>query len=1276
MKLELKMKTFVALAVAVLAIAVLASTAHGVGLITPTVTDFSTQLTDLGWGYNRDAVNCVNGSGLTGPGNAGDGHVNYEDPSVVWTTVGSYEVTDYDPYITFDLGDVYDVTGIREWGYNSNFQVGTPPVNIAIIGPDEVDVYTSTDGVNFTLATTVNFALAPGVDGYGGNDIAVNLPGVRYIKLDIITNHDGAVFDGTGSNGGLIDGRSLTGLSEIRFEKAGPAAANPDPYDGQENLCSNVVLSWTPGKDADKHDVYFGTDEAKVTDANRANPLGVLVSEDQALNYYPASGTLSLDFGKTYYWRIDEVADLTVYEGEVWSFTLEPYSYSLPGEIDATASSVAEPDDQLQPVNTVNGSGLDVTGLLHGDSAFGSMWLSSVGGPQPTRIEYKFDRLYKLHEMWVWNFNGYLATSALLTPTVADVSSQNPVGFDRAAVYSVDGSGLTGDGSAGSTHAQGEGGVAWTTSGPYDATDYDPYITYDLGDIHDVTLIREWGYNSAFQDATLAAAGVNISIVGPNQVDVYTSVDNVTYTLAGTVNFALAPGTDGYAGNEIAVNYIGVRYIKLDIMTNHDGAVFDGTGAQGGLIDGRGLTGLSEIRFEKAVPPTTTHYGFKNVTIEYSADDITYTPLGTTHEFSEATGAVDYPHNTTIDFEGVEAQYVRLTANSNHGLSNQYGLSEVRFFSLPTRAREPGPENNATGVALDVVLTWTPGREAATHDVYLGADWQAVADSTVDPCSIPAGGTCRASYGPLSLELGKIYYWKVNEVNLAEEPNTWEGDVWSFSTPEYVVVEDFEDYNDTAGFEVFSTWSDGWQVDANGSQIGYLDAPYLEQTIVHGGSWSAPLHYDNTDTVVNVVNSEVTRTFDSPQNWSTDDIRALTLFFYGQAGNTTPSAGEQMYVKLNDVKVAYDGDMADITQEQWHQWDIDLALFGVNLANVTTISIGFDRGASPASGVVYFDDIRLYPSRCVPSKMQAAADFDNDCKVGYSDLDIMVNNWLISNYEVTPAAPEDVNLVAYWKLDENTGTLVGDETGNHDGFITDPFSVTWGTGKFGAGLEFDGVQGEVDCGDINLPGSVTISAWLKPDATGSNTYRRAVSKGNYANGWHLGLAEYKDGYYVIDGAEFSLTEDLGTLRTIGGTTSLEAHTWHHIVGVYDIDTDTMSLYVNGNLENSTAISPTSAGIMLNDNMFMIGRAEPEGGYGRWPGSVDEIRYYNRALSDGEAAWLAGKTTPFTLPLHLLLTPADPAINMYDDGTIDIINFKDFAKLMNEWLEEPLLWPAP
>ena len=75
--------------------------------------------------------------------------------------------------------------------------------------------------------------------GYAGHAIPVDYRGIRYIKLDIRTNHDGAVFNGTGSIRGLADGRSLTGLSEIRFE--GPATAAPALRISAIRYAGNVV---------------------------------------------------------------------------------------------------------------------------------------------------------------------------------------------------------------------------------------------------------------------------------------------------------------------------------------------------------------------------------------------------------------------------------------------------------------------------------------------------------------------------------------------------------------------------------------------------------------------------------------------------------------------------------------------------------------------------------------------------------------------------------------------------------------------------------------------------------------------------------------------------------------------------------------------------------------------------------------------------------------------------------------------------------------------------
>jgi hypothetical protein len=70
--------------------------------------------------------------------------------------------------------------------------------------------------------------------------------------------------------------------------------------------------------------------------------------------------------------------------------------------------------------------------------------------------------------------------------------------------------------------------------------------------------------------------------------------------------------------------------------------------------------------------------------------------------------------------------------------------------------------------------------------------------------------------------------------------------------------------------------------------------------------------------------------------------------------------------EVNGSNVTYVGDVADIKQPSWQQWNIDLALFGVDLRNIKRLAIAFSDEINLAPGglgVVYFDDIGLYPLR-------------------------------------------------------------------------------------------------------------------------------------------------------------------------------------------------------------------------------------------------------------------------------------------------------------------------
>jgi hypothetical protein len=180
-------------------------------------------------------------------------------------------------------------------------------------------------------------------------------------------------------------------------------------------------------------------------------------------------------------------------------------------------------------------------------------------------------------------------------------------------------------------------------------------------------------------------------------------------------------------------------------------------------------------------------------------------------------------------------------------------------------------------------------------------------------------------------------------------------------------VDDFEDY-DAADNQIWYAWHDGLGYgtpgvepyapgNGTGSAVGDDTTPsYTEETIVHGGSQSMSFWYDNSI----LRYSEATLTLTYPRDWTENGITTLSIWFRGDSAN----AAETLYVVLNGSAVVTH-DNPDAAQETtWTEWTIDLQTFGVNLANVNTIGLGLGDRNNPqagGSGVMYFDDIRLYP---------------------------------------------------------------------------------------------------------------------------------------------------------------------------------------------------------------------------------------------------------------------------------------------------------------------------
>jgi len=280
---------------------------------------------------------------------------------------------------------------------------------------------------------------------------------------------------------------------------------------------------------------------------------------------------------------------------------------------------------------------------------------------------------------------------------------------------------------------------------------------------------------------------------------------------------------------------------------------------------------------------------------------------------------------------------------------------DVWSFTTEGAVGNPSPANGAVDVTQTPVLTWTPGVFGASHEVNFGTDASSLEHKG-------SGNLGSESFDPGQLEWNTTYYWRIDEANNANADSPWTGPDWSFTTANFLIVDDFESYNnldpsDPESNRIFNAWIDGLDNPANGSIVGYENPPFAEQTIVHGGNQSMPLYYDNS-----VGYSEATLTLTYPRDWTEKGVNTLTICFRGNSDN----AAETLYVALNGNAIVTNDnpDAAQVTT--WTEWNIDLQAFadqGVNLANVNTITLGLGNKNNPVaggSGMMYFDDIRLY----------------------------------------------------------------------------------------------------------------------------------------------------------------------------------------------------------------------------------------------------------------------------------------------------------------------------
>ncbi|MHC4596944.1 MAG: LamG domain-containing protein, partial [Planctomycetota bacterium] len=341
------------------------------------------------------------------------------------------------------------------------------------------------------------------------------------------------------------------------------------------------------------------------------------------------------------------------------------------------------------------------------------------------------------------------------------------------------------------------------------------------------------------------------------------------------------------------------------------------------------------------------------------------------------------------------------------------------------------------------------------------------------------------------------------------------------------------------------------------------------------------LAYNNTG---GATYSEAELTLSPAQDWGKHGVKALSLWFTGDPNNTAA----QMYVKINGSKVVYDGDATNLTIKSWQPWNIDLAASGVNVTNVTKLAIGID--GNGAAGILYFDDIRLYP-------------YDR---------------------QLTPPAETDpANLVGHWQLDGNFDDSSGN--GRHGTAMGNP---TFVAGRIGQAISLDGMGDYVnitgykgilvDTNNVQQP--FTIACWFKTTGNGE-----LVTWGETSPVGHRMT-------FRVNGGRLRTEHGDGNIQ---GDRACNDGQWHHaavtIARGAAVSTPGAGLWLDGFFDLRASTDGGTAPYVLTAGADVsIGRrADNDSRY--FIGTIDDVRIYDRVLTEEEIAWLVGKIKPFDKP---------------------------------------------
>ena len=385
--------------------------------------------------------------------------------------------------------------------------------------------------------------------------------------------------------------------------------------------------------------------------------------------------------------------------------------------------------------------------------------------------------------------------------------------------------------------------------------------------------------------------------------------------------------------------------------------------------------------------PLTGKYTFKAATddgVLLWVNGVEMADSWRTQSIEEQSGTINL---VAGEFASIKMLYFAATGNAQAELRWAHDMIPLEIIpaaalSPPIRAGLPNPLSEAMNVTQTPTLEWTAGGQAAQHDVYFGTDADAVATADTSTADIYQGRQAETNFSPAKIEWNTMYYWRVDEINDVNPDSPWKGAVWSFTTADFLIVDDFESY-DAYDDQIWWTWKDGLGFAAHddqpafggngtGSAVGdETTVSFTEEGTRHGGAQAMPFFYDNNKQGF-AKHSEAEMTLTASRDWTEEGVVELSLWFHGDPAN----AAERLYVAVSNAggqaMVVYHDDPAATQTDAWTEWVIPLQTLadqGIDLTNIDKIALGVGtRGnmtAPGGAGKMLFDDIRLYRPRNV-----------------------------------------------------------------------------------------------------------------------------------------------------------------------------------------------------------------------------------------------------------------------------------------------------------------------